>query len=366
MKHGSKRTWPTAGVERVIGMDLSDKKANVAELDADPAIEGVIATDVIGLTETALRKHFGGRARCRVALEVGTHSPWVSRLLGDLGHQVIVANAREIEGDHRRRRKSDRIDAEKLARLARVDPKLLHPIQHRTESTQAHLTLIRARDVLVRTRATTISAVRGMVKPFGARVPACSADVFPRKAALTVPPCIRPAVYPLLGEITRATRQIRYYDHRIACLAKEQYPETEALTQVTGVGTLTALTYRLTIENAARFRRSRAVGPYLGLTPSERSSGESEPELGISKAGDPLLRRLLVQCAHYILGPFGPDCDLRRWGLAHAGSGSKSRKKKAVAAVARKLAVLLHHLWTSGEVYDPLHNATRAERTRVA
>ena len=366
MTHGSKRTRHTVGFERAIGMDLSDKKANVAELEADPAIEEVVATAVISLTETALRKHFGGRARCRVALEVGTHSPWVSRLLSDLGHQVIVANAREIEGDHRRRRKSDRIDAEKLARLVRVDPKLLHPIQHRSERTQAHLTLIRARDVVVRTRATMISAVRGMVKPFGGRLPACSADAFPRKAALAVPECIRAAVYPLLGEITRATRQVRYYDRAIARLAREQYPETERLTQVTGVGTLTALAYRLTIEDAARFRRSRAVGPYLGLTPSERSSGESEPELGISKAGDPLLRRLLVQCAHYILGPFGPDCDLRRWGLGHAGAGSKSRKKKAIAAVARKLAVLLHYLWTSGQVYEPLHNASRSERIHAA
>jgi transposase len=351
---------------RVIGLDLSDKKANVAELDADPTTEEVVATAVISLTETALRKHFGTRDRCRVALEVGSHSPWVSRLLNDLGHQVIIANPREIEGDHRRRRKSDRIDAEKLARLARVDPRLLHPIQHRSESAQAHLTLIRARDVIVRTRATMINAVRGIVKPFGARVPACSADIFPRKAALVVPPSVRAAVYPLLAEITRVTRQIRYYDQQTARLAKEQYPETERLTQITGVGTLTALAYRLTIDDPARFRRSRAVGPYLGLTPSEHSSGEMEPELGISKAGDPLLRRLLVQCAHYILGPFGPDCDLRRWGLGHAGSGSKSRKKKAVAAVARKLAVLLHHLWTSGDVYEPLHNTSRTERMGAA
>ena len=132
------------------------------------------------------------------------------------------------------------------------------------------------------------------------------------------------------------------------------------LKQVKGVGTLIALTFLLTLEDPHRFRKSRDVGCYLGLQPGRRNSGQSEPQMHISKEGDPYLRTLLVQGAQHILGPFGVDCDLRRWGLKLAERGGKSGKKRAIIATARKLAVLLHHLWVSGEVYEPLHNSSRA------
>ena len=128
--------------------------------------------------------------------------------------------------------------------------------------------------------------------------------------------------------------------------------------QVKGVGPITALAYGLTLENAEHFAKSRAVGPYLGLVPKQEDSGESQPQLGISKAGDTMVRKLLVGSAHYILGPFGPDTDLRGYGLRLCERGGKNAKKRAAVAVARKLAVLLHRLWVSGEVYEPLGYAS--------
>ncbi len=165
---------------------------------------------------------------------------------------------------------------------------------------------------------------------------------------------LREALEPLLREVESLNEHIQEYDRRIAQLAKQDYPEVELLQQVKGVGELIALTYILTIEDPHRFRKSRDMGCFLGLRPGRRNSGQSEPQMHISKEGDRYLRTLLVQGAHYILGPFGEDSDLRRWGLKLAERGGKNAKKRAIIAVARKLAVLLHRLWVSGEVYEPL------------
>jgi transposase len=163
---------------------------------------------------------------------------------------------------------------------------------------------------------------------------------------------------PLLAGIEVLSERICEYNERIEQLAQQSYPQTALLKQVKGVGTLIALTYMLTLEDPHRFQKSRDVGCYLGLQPGRRNSGRSEPQLHISKEGDPYLRTLLVQGAQHILGPFGIDCDLRRWGLRLAERGAKSGKKRAIVATARKLAVLLHHLWVSGEAYEPLHNSS--------
>jgi transposase len=167
---------------------------------------------------------------------------------------------------------------------------------------------------------------------------------------------LRDVPEPLLKEVESLNERIQEYDERMEKIAKQVYPEVSLLKQVKGVGTQIALTYVLTIEDPHRFRKSREVGCFLGLRPGRRNSGESEPEKRISKEGDRYLRTMMVQGAHYILGPFGHDSDLRRWGLKLAERGGKNAKKRAVVAVARKLAVLLHKLWVSGEVYEPLRN----------
>ncbi len=334
-----------------IGVDLGDKWSRYCVLDegGDISEEGRITT-----TARAMRKRFEGMAHCRVVIEVGTHSPWVQRLLEELGHEVITAHTQAVRLIYGGTSKNDRLDAERLARLARVDPRLLHPIRHREGSAQADRAVIRSRHVLVGCRTSLINPARGIVKSMGGRLPACSAESFSKRSAEELPDELKPALWPVLETIAALTQEIRRYDQRIESLASKRYPETELLRQVSGVGSVTALSFVLRVEDPGRFRRSRSLGAYLGLQPRRRQSGDQDPELRITKAGDEDLRRLLVNAAHYILGPFGPDTSLRRWGLALAARGRKNAKKRALVAVARKLAVLLHRLWVTGEVYEPL------------
>jgi transposase len=293
-----------------------------------------------------------------MAIETGTHSPGVSRLLRRLGHEVIVANARKLRLIYENRRKDDRVDARSLARVARMDPELLGAVHHRSEATQAHLELIRARDVVVATRTRLANHLRGALKPFGIRVPGCTPSALPTRAAAVIPPTLTPALGPLLNTIKLLSQQIREYEREIERLAEQEYPASCALRQVSGVGALTALAFMLTAGDPERFKRSRKVGAWLGLVPARDDSGQHKPQMRISKEGDSYVRRLLVGSAQYILGPFGSDCDLRRHGLTIAARGGKNAKRRAVVAVARKLGVLLHRLWVSQSVYDPLRNSS--------
>jgi len=281
-------------------------------------------------------------------LEAGTHSAWVSRLLREFGHETFVANPRQLRLIPGNVRKSDRADAEALARVARIDPKLLAPIQHRGPSAQLHLSALRTRDALVAARTKLVNHARGAVKAFGHRLPCCSANSFHRKAAESLPDGIRAALSEVLEVIAVLTSKIGQFDRDIERVCRRVYPETQLLRQVAGVGPVTALTFVLTLEDPERFRHSRTVGAYVGLIPKTSASGKRDPELQITKAGDSALRRLLVTAAHYVVGPFGPETDLRRWGLSLAARGRKNAKKRAIVAVARKLAVLLHHVWRTG------------------
>lgn len=342
-------------IERVAGIDLGDTHTSVCVIDARSG--EVLERAQVRTRVKALNAFFGTRERLLVALEVGTHSPWVSRLLEEDGHEVIVANARSVRLIHGGKRKSDRLDAEKLARLARVDVTLLSPIQHRGARAQADLALLRSRDALVRSRTQLINSVRGAVKSFGTRLPKCDADAFHRRAATHLPSALLPALQPLLQIIESLTSQILEFERSITNLCRTSYPATAIFTQVHGVGEITALSYLLTLEDPARFAKSRQVGAFLGLAAGRRQSGEHDPRCRISKEGDEDLRRLLVQCAHAILGRKGIDSDLRRHGLKLIRPGDAVSKRKATVAVARKLAVLLHSLWTTGEVYEPLRNS---------
>ena len=302
----------------------------------------------------------------RIAIEAGTHSPWVSRLLEECGHEVLVANPRKLRLIYANKRKTDQIDAENLARLARLDPKLLYPLRHRGEGSQAHLAVIRSREALVSSRTQLVNHVRGAVKSFGHRLPKCPARSFHKRAAEHVPEALRLAIGPILEQIGSLTERIREYDRKLEAICQEHYPETALLRQVEGIGVLTALTFVLTVEDPHRFEKSRTVGAYLGLVPATEKSGERDPQKRISKEGDEMLRRLLVGSAHYILGPFGSDSDLRRHGEKIASRGAKNSKKRAVVAVARKLSVLLHSLWITAEVYEPLRNTLRRQEQEEA
>jgi transposase len=342
-------------VSEIMGLDLGDRYSQFCLVNRQGEVmeRGRVAT-----TATAMRKEFGGRAAARMALEAGTHSPWVSRLLAELGHEVLVANPRKLRMIYQSDSKNDRADAETLARVARLDTKLLGPIRHRTQEAQVDLAIIRSRDALIKARTQLINHVRGVMKSVGSRLPKSSSPSFHKKAtAGLIPALLESALAPILETLETISEQIKNYDRRIEQLSREKYPETELLTPVSGIGNLTALTYVLTLEDPERFSQSRAVGSFLGLRPRQADSGKQEPQLRITKAGDPLLRRLLVNSAQYLLGHFGQDCDLRRWGLELAKRGGKSAKKRAAVAVARKLAVLLHRLWNRAEVYDPFYQS---------
>jgi transposase len=340
-----------------IGLDLGDRSSAYCVLDGAGEI---LLEQRVATTPEAMQQAFEKMPRCRIAMETGTHSPWVSRLLTALGHEVIVAHAQKVRLIVKSRRKDDRLDARTIARLARIDPQLLSPVQHRSAPAQLHLAEIRARAALVSTRTALVNAARGLVKSYGERLRKCHTQQVGREMAGGLSMELRQALEPLLREVESLNERIQEYDRRIEKMAQERYPETALLEQVKGVGDLIATTYVLTIEDPHRFRKSRDAGCFVGLQPGRRNSGESEPQMHISKEGDEYLRTLLVQGAHYILGPFGEDSDLRRWGLKLAARGGKNGKKRAVVAVARKLAVLLHRLWVSGEVYEPLRNSQKA------
>jgi transposase len=337
-----------------IGCDLGDKMSEVCVLSAD----GTKERASVRTTKAGMRLFFT-RAAAHVVIEVGRHSRWVSALLTELGHRVTVANARRVQLISQSDNKTDAHDAELLARLGRADIGLLSPVVHRKPETQAHLAVAKARDVLVATRTKLVNHVRGTVKSFGDRIPKCRAETFSRRTRELVPELLKPALDPIYNALDAIEEQIREQDRTIDRLA-EQHADVASVSQVTGIGALTGLVYVLTLEDKHRFAKSRMVGAYLGLRPRKSTSGGDDPQLRITKAGDPFLRRLLVNGAHYVLGPFGPDTDLRRWGLELAKRGGKNAKKRAVIAVARKLAVLLHRLWVTGEVYEP--NGYRAKQ----
>ncbi len=303
-------------------------------------------------TAKALQEVFGRMPRSRIALEIGTHSPWISRLLSELGHEVIVANARKVRLIGESRKKDDRLDAQTLARLARIDPKLLYPVKHRSVQAQADLTLIRARAGLVRARTGLVNMARGLAKSYGERLRGCNVRNMNPEKAESLSPELQAALEPLLNAIESLSERIVEYNERIENLAQQSYPQVALLKQIKGVGTLIALTFVLTLEDPHRFGKSRDVGCYLGLQPGRRNSGRSEPQLHDQQRRSPICRRCWSAKAP---GTFwvrsGWTCDLRRWGLKLAERGAEEAGRTGHRGDhLRKLAVLLHHLWVSGSI----------------
>jgi len=217
--------------------------------------------------------------------------------------------------------------------------------------------VVRARALLVEARTKLVNGARGVVKTEGERLPSCSAESFARHAAPSIPEELRAALGPLVAVLETLDKSIREHDREIERLGSEVYPAVQLLREVPGVGPLTALAFVLVVGDPKRFQKSRDVGAYIGVVPRQDQSGDTDKQLPITKNGDGLLRRLLVQSAHHVLGHFGKECQLRTWGLALAARGGRNAKKRAVVAVARKLAVLLHAMWKRGDHFDPQRGA---------
>lgn len=353
-----KKTTPVRLRNAVIGIDLGDRRHAVCVLDGtgESFEERTIPNTRASLTRLA-RQY----PKARVAIEVGSHSPWISRLLNELGGEVIVANARKLRAIYQNERKSDALDARMLAKLARLDPSLLHPIEHVSEEAQRDLLQVKLRDNLVRQRVDVISAVRFTLKSLGIRLPSPNTTCFAKRARTLLEgeePELLAMIEPSLRVIDMMTRQIRELDREIDRLCEERYPETKRLREIRGIGPITALAFLLTIGRSDRFEKPRDVGAYLGLVPKRDQSGDTDKAMRISKCGNAYLRRLLISAAQYILGPFGEECDLRARGLRLAErGGGRAAKKKAVVATARKLAVVMLTLWQRQAAYEPLRNA---------
>lgn len=348
-------------ISETIGCDLGDKASAVCVLGAD----GRIKQRTSVTTSRKAMLEFFARAKAHVVIEVGAHSRWVSQLLTNAGHRVTVANPRRVQLISANNNKTDSHDAELLARLGRADVELLAPVEHRSPEAQKDLAVAKSRDILVATRTSLVNHVRGTVKSIGERIPTCTTESFARRTWEKVPEALKPALQPIYESLCRIDEQIRECDRTIERIA-QRYPDVAIVSQVHGVGTLTGLVFVLTIDDKHRLEKSRTAGAYLGLRPKKDQSGDGDPQLRITKTGDPFLRRLLVNSANHILGPFGKDSDLRRWGLRLASRGGKNAKKRAKVAVARKLAVLMHRLWMTGEVYEPIGYGKRSVEAQAA
>ncbi len=346
----------SSATNMTIGMDLGDRKSHVCVLDDGGEI---VDEFCVSTTAVAMKGAFAKRSPTKIIIEVGTHSPWLSRMLGEWGHEVVVANPRALRVISQNPRKNDRHDARILARVGRLDMELLKPVWHRTLEAQVSLEVLQARDQLIKTRTGLINHVRGTVKAVGERLPSSSTKSFHKQQREHLPTSLASVLEPVLDIIGTLTAQIGEFDKRIEELCETKYPATATLRQIKGVGPITALAYVLIIQRPERFKKSRDVGAYLGMVPKLDQSGAIDRQLRITKAGNPMLRRYLTQAAHYILGCFGEDCDLRRHGFRIMTRGGKNARKRAATAVARKLSVVLHSLWKHSGLYEPLRGAKK-------
>lgn len=336
---------------RTIGIDLSSTCSTFVVIDGEAKLVG---EGRFAMTPEAVDEVFEAFPQSRIVLEASTPAFWVARRLTRLGHEVIIANPRQLHLISKSVRKTDRNDAMTLARVGRLDPELLHPVWLKDERCLAVRAALRARTQLVRTRTRLISLVRAECKVHGVRLNACSSESFVKRARPALPEILREALEPTLDALDALAAQIKRYDAQVDLLCSNEFPETELLRQVSGVGPLVALSFVVAIGDPNRFRDSRDVGAYVGLAPRSYQSGNSDPDLRISKHGDRDLRTLLVSAAAYILRRSSPDTALKRCGRRLASRGNPRDKARARIAVARKLAVLLHRLWITAEEYEPL------------
>ena len=334
-----------------LGMDVSQKNIELfAVCGSNGSSLPAIKTSSVALKNLFENFTVKKQQICAV-LETGTHANWISTCLEDMGIEVIVAHARDLAYIYNSDKKSDRIDAEKLARLAQADRKLLHPVKLKSRKQQEDLLAIKTRDLLVAERVKLINSLRGFIRSFGYDDSSYSPETIQQINEI-LPKTIQKSLKGLFITLSQINVQIKYYDKLLEKKSKE-YPETEVLQQIKGVGPLTALAFALIIGNPHRFTK-REISSYTGLAPKRDQSGDVDKQLGISKAGNKLLRRLLVQCSQYIMGPFGEDCNLRRFGERIAARGGSIAKKKAKIAVARKLAITMMALWRNPEIkYQP-------------
>lgn len=346
--------------QTIIGVDLGDIKHAICVTDKD----GIILKEYfITNTKQSFKKLTDTYPQSLVAIEVGTHSPWVSRYLTQLGAKVVVANARKLRAIYTNERKSDELDARMLAKIVRLDIDLLHPVTHQTEDQQRDSLLIKLRNSLTKQRVSNVLTVRFTLKSLGIRLKSVSTEAFANNARrqLQEQPEILTLISAPLIILDTLNEQIKSLDKQIEQLIALKYPAAQHLQKIPGIGPITSLAFVLHVSDPDRFENLRDVGAYLGLVPRRDQSGKMDKQLSISKTGNTYLRCLLVQAAQYILGHFGPECDLKTHGLKLAAKGGKAAKRKAVIATARKLSVIMLAMWKNKSEYNPEMQKSRSK-----
>jgi len=359
------KTTNNSSTKLFIGMDVSEKSIEICALSSKSDMSKNIK---IANTPKSVNKfidgYTGDKSFLVFAIETGTHSPWLEELISMKGCKVYVCNARKLRMIWQSDQKSDTRDATMLANMLKFNPKLLYPIKHQKKETRIDLSVIKCRDALVRSRTSMMNCIRGQLRSFGVDTSSLKPYNFSSLAAKIIPNELRCTMDGILAQIKLLELEIRNYDKKIEELCKK-YPVTEKFRNIKGVGPLVSLVFALIISNPERFKRGRHLSSYLGLVPRRYQSGATDRQLSITKAGNCLLRRLLVQSANYIMGPFGQECDLREFGMKIRARGNNIAKKKAKVAVARKLAILMLKLWLSEEEYIPQYKKFKKEKLKA-
>lgn len=337
----------------VIGFDIGDRKSVAVSLDRQTG--ELRQLPPVPTSKKSVRAFFEAfEEPVTVIVEASTPARWIALAGRKCGHQVVVADPRRLAAVTENIRKSDEADAAMLARLGASDMQLLRETWVRDEAMSEDLAVVRMRDALVAARTLLVNACRSQAKSLGERLPSCSTKSFASKVLDGLPARLKPVLDDAITTIAAISAAIESHDERVTTICERRPAAKRLADEVPGVGELTALCYVLTIGDPARFGHVRDVAAYLGLVPQRSQSGSIDRQLPISKTGNGLLRRLLVQSAHHVMGPFGKESDLRASGLALAARGAKTGKKKAIVAVARKLSVVMLSIWRSGEAYEPV------------
>ncbi len=347
----------TVASKWVIGMDVSEKSIEFFFLRPDG--EGGLSKKEPNSPDTLAKlcSEMPDRQGFMVVMENGTHSPWMSEYFQCHGVECYVGNARKLAAIWTSVQKSDRNDAEMLARLARADLKLFSPIRHAGRDQRAEFAVLKSRDRLVKCRTALINCVRGTLRSFGVDTSELTVEKFTSKAVGVMPKDLHPALDGMLVQIRMLETQIKDYDRKIERIGKRHEP-VQRLRQISGVGPVIALAYVLFVGDPQNYSSAGRVGAHLGIVPKRDQSGDVDKQLGITKAGNQMLRYLLAQGANYILSR-GPDCDLRRFGERICARGGKIARRKAKIAVARKLSKIMYVLWRNGADYELFHKSQR-------
>jgi transposase len=286
-------------------------------------------------------------------METGLCCRWISTLARAQGCRVLVGNARKLAAIWQSKQKNDRNDALLIARLARADPELFHPVELRDDEHHAMVQIIRLREQAVGTRTALVNSIRGTCKARGVFLPVCDASCFHKVAEKELEGNLARLVSPLLDTLVVLRETIREYDRMLEVYAREHFgKETDLLRTIPGCGLITACAFVAHVGNPSRFKKARSAGPNFGLTPAQEQSGESDAPKRISKAGSSQVRHLLMTAANYILREGSADTTLKRHGLRICARGGKVARRKAKVAVARKLAVTMLAMLKAGRPYE--------------